>query len=203
MQTPYQAATLVDLLRRRAIEQSDRLAYTFLADGAGDEARLTYFELDRRARSIAALLQSLGGRGERVLLLYPPGLEYISAFFGCLYAGAIAVPVYPPRNNRTLGRILNIINDAQPAVALTTSRVLSRISHLTSATGGLNSMRWLAFEGEATGAEDEWREPLLTGDSLAFLQYTSGSTGEPKGVMLSHGNLIHNSELLRRFFEYT
>lgn len=150
--------TLVDLLRRRAIEQPDRLAYTFLADGAGDEARLTYFELDRGARSIAALLQSLGGIGERVLLLYPPGLEYISALFGCLYAGAIAVPVYPRRHNRTLGRILKIINDAQPAVALTTSRILSTISRLASSTGGLNSMRWLAFEGETIGAEDEWRE---------------------------------------------
>lgn len=203
MKSTYQTTTFVDLLRRRVVELPDRMAYTFLADGAGDEARITYSELDRRARSIAALLQSHGGSGERVLLLYPPGLDYISAFFGCLYAGAIAVPVYPPRQNRTLGRILNIINDAQPAVALTTSRILSRNWRLTSGADGLNSMRWLAVEGETTGAEDEWRKPLLTGKSLAFLQYTSGSTGEPKGVMLSHGNLIHNSELLRRFFEYT
>jgi len=203
MRSPYQSTTLVELLSRRAIEQPDRPAYVFLADGEGDEVRLTYAELDRLARSIAALLQSLGGNGERVLLLYPAGIEYIAAFFGCLYAGAIAVPVYPPRQNRTLARISAIIQDAQPAVALTTSQVLSRISHLLTPTGGLNTMRWLAFEGEAIGAEDEWREPPLTEDSLAFLQYTSGSTGEPKGVMLSHRNLIHNSRLLSRFFEYT
>jgi acyl-CoA synthetase (AMP-forming)/AMP-acid ligase II len=203
MQAPYQARTLVDLLCRRATEQPDRPAYTFLADGAGDEAMLTYAELDCRARSIAALLQSLGGSGERVLLLYPAGIGYIAAFFGCLYAGAIAVPIYPPRQNRTLTRISAIIKDAQPAIALTTSQVLSRVSHLPARSSGLNSMRWLALEGEAIGAEDEWREQPLTGDSLAFLQYTSGSTGEPKGVMLSHQNLIYNSGLLRHFFEYT
>jgi acyl-CoA synthetase (AMP-forming)/AMP-acid ligase II len=203
MRTSYQPTTLVDLLCRRAIEQPDQLAYTFLADGAGDEARLTYSELDRQARSIAVLLQSLGVSGERVLLLYPPGLEYIAAFFGCLYAGAIAVPLYPPRHNRTLARILNVIEDAQPAITLTTSQILLRVSRLTAASGSLISMRWLAFDGETIGAEREWREPHLTGDSLAFLQYTSGSTGEPKGVMLNHQNLIHNSDLLSRFLEST
>ena len=203
MKKSYQPTTLVDLLCRRAIEQPDRLAYTFLADGVGDEPRLTYSELDRRARSIAVLLQSLGVSGERVLLLYPPGLEYIAAFFGCLYAGAIAVPLYPPRHNRTMARILNVIKDAQPAIALTTSQILLRASRLTASSGGLISMRWLTFDDEAIGAEDEWREPHLEGDSLAFLQYTSGSTGEPKGVMLSHQNLIHNSDLLSRFLEST
>lgn len=203
MQTSYQPTTVVELLRRRAIEQPDQLAYTFLADGAGDEARLTYSELDRQARSIAVLLQWLGASGERVLLLYPPGLEYIAAFFGCLYAGAIAVPLYPPRQNRTLARILNVIKDAQPAITLTTSQILLRVSQLTAASGSLISMRWLVFDGETIGAEREWREPHLTGDSLAFLQYTSGSTGEPKGVMLNHQNLIHNSDLLSRFLEST
>jgi natural product biosynthesis luciferase-like monooxygenase protein len=203
MRVPYQPATLVDLLCWRAAEQPNRLAYTFLADGESQETRLTYGELDRCARSGAALLRSLGVSGERVLLFYPPGLDYIAAFFACLYAGAIAVPVYPPRQNKTLSRISAITADAQPAVALTTSQILSRISPLFASASDLASMRWLALEVEATGAEDEWREPSLTGDSLAFLQYTSGSTGAPKGVMLSHRNLLHNSTLLRHFFEYT
>ena len=202
-QMPHRPSTLVDLLCRRAGMQPDRLAYTFLADGANEETRLNYGELDRRARSVAALLQSLGATGERVLLLYPPGLDYITAFFGCLYAGAVAVPVYPPRHNKTMSRITAIIADAQPAVALTSSQILSRVTPLLAAPGNLNSMRWQAVEGEASGAESEWREPAMTDETLAFLQYTSGSTGAPKGVMLSHRNLIHNSALLRHSFEYT
>jgi natural product biosynthesis luciferase-like monooxygenase protein len=202
-QTLYQPPTLVSLLRQRAEAQPGRLAYTFLADGEGGESRLTYGELDRRARSVAAQLQSLGAAGERVLLLYPPGLDYIAAFFGCLYAGAVAVPVYPPRQNKTLARIAAIVGDARPSVALTTAQILSRMTPLLAASGDLSSMRWVSFEGEADGAEGEWRESVISGDTLAFLQYTSGSTGNPKGVMLSHGNLLHNSAMLRRFFEYT
>jgi natural product biosynthesis luciferase-like monooxygenase protein len=203
MENSSRCSTLVDLLCQRATEQPDRLAYTFLTDGEGEEATLTYGELDRMARSCAALLQSMGATGERVLLLYPPGPAYIAAFFGCLYAGAIAVPVYPPRQNRTISRIASIIADAQPAVALTTSRILSRIRPLFAGASDLNSMRWQCFEGEASGAQSDWRELAITGDTLAFLQYTSGSTGAPKGVMLSHRNLLHNSALLAHSFEYT
>jgi natural product biosynthesis luciferase-like monooxygenase protein len=203
MQTRYQPPTLVDLLCRRASEQPDRLAYSFLADGEIEERRMTYGDLDRRARSIASLLQSLNAEGERALLLYPPGLDYIAAFFGCLYAGAVAVPVYPPRQNKTLSRIAAIIADAQPAVALTTSHILAKMSPLIATDSGLNFMRWEAVEGEAGGHQNEWREQAITGETLAFLQYTSGSTGAPKGVMLSHHNLLHNSALLRRSFEYT
>jgi len=203
MQVTYQPTTLVALLCRRAIEQPHRLAFTFLADGENEESRLTYDDLDRRARSVAALLQSLGAAGERVLLLYPPGPDYIAAFFGCLYAGAVAVPVYPPRQNKTMSRIAAIVEDARPAVALTTSRILSRMPPLLESANDLNSMRWVPFEGEADRARFEWREQAITSDSLAFLQYTSGSTGVPKGVMLSHRNLLHNSALLRHSFEYT
>src|SRR5689334_18200446 len=105
--------SLIELLRWRARVQPDRLAYTFLADGETEEATLTYGELDTRARAVAARLQSLGAAGERVLLLYPPGLEYVVAFFGCLYAGAVAVPTYPPRPNRSLFRLQTIVEDAR------------------------------------------------------------------------------------------
>ena len=107
-----QATTLAHLLRWRAYHQPERMAYTFLLDGETDEACLTYSELDARARSIAATLQKLNARGERVLLLYPPGLEYIAAFFGCFYAGAVAVPAYPPAPNRRCSRLQTIIADA-------------------------------------------------------------------------------------------
>jgi acyl-CoA synthetase (AMP-forming)/AMP-acid ligase II len=104
-----ECSTLVDLLRWRALHQPNQCAYTFLLDGETEKVSLTYEELDRQARAIGALLQSLGTVGERALLLYPPGLEYITGFFGCLYAGAVAVPAYPPdpaRLNRTLPRLI-------------------------------------------------------------------------------------------------
>ena len=108
-----QCQTLIELLRSRTHQQSDRLAYTFLVDEGMVETTLTYGELDQRARGIAARLQSIVEVGDRVLLLYPPGLEYIAAFFGCLYAGAIAVPAYPPRNNRNLARLQTFVSRMQ------------------------------------------------------------------------------------------
>src|ERR1051326_3653789 len=115
-------ATLVDLLRGRADHQPAQRSYTFLADGENEEGQLTYAELDRQARAIGALLQKCNAEGERALLLYSPSLEFITAFFGCLYSGIIAVPVYPPdpaRLNRSLPRFLAIANDAKPMIALT------------------------------------------------------------------------------------
>src|SRR5438094_3797680 len=109
------SSTLVDLLRWRAFHQPDQRAYTFLLDGETEQDDLTYGALDRQARIIGTMLQSVGAVGERVLLLYPPGLDYIAAFFGCLYAGAVAVPCYPPdpaRLERTLPRLRAIVADA-------------------------------------------------------------------------------------------
>src|SRR5215469_6812620 len=115
-----ECTTLVELLRWRATLQSDQKAYTFLSKGE-EELSLTYAELDRRSRAIGAMLQRRDATGERVLLLYPAGLEYLAAFFGCLYAGALAVPAYPPHANRSLGRIKGIVTDAQAKFVLTTS----------------------------------------------------------------------------------
>ncbi len=122
---PVEARTLVELLRWRAQHQPCQRAYTFLASGEEESSTLTYGELDARARSIAAALQRRGVAGDRAILLYPPGLEFIEAFFGCLYAGAIAVPAYPPRMNRSFRRLLSIVSDAQARFALTTTPVLS------------------------------------------------------------------------------
>src|SRR2546430_901332 len=105
-------STLVELLRWRAFVQPDQKAYTFLIDGE-EEHSLTYGELDRQSRAIGGQLQRLDATGERVLLLYPPGLDYIAAFFGCLYAGSIAVTAYPPHSNRSIRRIESIVADAQ------------------------------------------------------------------------------------------
>jgi len=137
----FKSYSLVDLLGCRALTMPDTRAYTFLLDEVPGELHLSYRELDRQARSIAALLQNLGLQGERALLLYPPGLDYIAGFFGCLYAGVIAVPVFPPRLNSTLPRIQAIIANAQPAVALTTSAIRSTAETLFTQAPQLRALQ--------------------------------------------------------------
>jgi acyl-CoA synthetase (AMP-forming)/AMP-acid ligase II len=124
----FRPLTLIELLRWRARCQPCQKAYAFLKDGDVEASSLTYEELDRQARAVAALLQDLGARGERALLLYPPGLEYIAAFIGRLYAGMIAVPAYPPdpsKFSRSLSRLQGIVADAQATIALTTEAILN------------------------------------------------------------------------------
>lgn len=199
----FSPPTLVDLVRHRARCQSDDIAFTYLVDGENEQIHLTNRELDRQARAIGAWLQSHELAGERALLLYPAGLEFIAAFFGCLYAGVTAVPVYPPRRNRSLGRIQAIADDAQAKVALTTDTVLARVESLIDETPHLRQLTWLATSHAPDRIEEKWEMPEIRGDTLAFLQYTSGSTGTPKGVVLDHANLLHNSALIAHAFEHT
>ncbi|MEA5621854.1 non-ribosomal peptide synthetase [Nostoc sp. UHCC 0251] len=196
-------STLVELLRYRSSREAKQLSYTFLSDGETESDRVTYQELDRCSRAIASQLQSLGLSGERALLLYPPGLEYLAAFFGCLYAGVVAVPAYPPRNQRNTPRILAILEDSQAAIILTTSSILSQVQTLFADKFDIDNIHWLATDNLAPGIEEDWQEPLINTDTLAFLQYTSGSTGTPKGVMLSHGNLLHNAVVTRQYMEHS
>ncbi|HEX6292323.1 MAG TPA: amino acid adenylation domain-containing protein, partial [Herpetosiphonaceae bacterium] len=200
---PSGSSTLIELLRTTALHNPDRQGYTFLLNGETDAVSLTYGELDRQARSIAALLQQARASGERALLLYPPGLEYIAAFFGCLYAGVVAVPAYPPRLNRNLDRLQTIVKDAQPGIALTTGSLLASMRQQPTFPPDLAALRWHTTDTVPAAAADDWQPPAVSPDTLAFLQYTSGSTGAPKGVMLTHGNLLHNSELIRQSFEHT
>jgi acyl-CoA synthetase (AMP-forming)/AMP-acid ligase II/predicted amino acid dehydrogenase/acyl carrier protein len=182
------------------VNQAKRLAYTFLADGESEEERITYVELDRRAREIAVLLKEKTGPGERALLLYPPGIEFIAAFLGCLYAGVIAVPAYPPdpaRLDRTLPRLLAIAKDSGSEIVLTTEMIRAVVESLFESVSDLKRLAWIATDRHSNGAEADWAPPRITSDTIAFLQYTSGSTGSPKGVMISHGNLMHNSRLIR------
>ncbi len=188
--------TLTDLMRIRAETEPDALAYTYLVDGQGKVATLTYGALGQRAQAIAAELRSYCEPGARALLLYPPGLDYIAAFFGCLYAGVVAVPAYPPRNARGLPRVRAIAADAEPALALTTAELRSKTQALLNDACELEGMHWLTTDTLAADGSDAALECEIKSDTVAFLQYTSGSTGAPKGVMLTHGNLIHNSGLI-------
>jgi acyl-CoA synthetase (AMP-forming)/AMP-acid ligase II len=199
-------ATLVELVRLRAAEQPLRRAFTFLVDGEAEESTLTYGELDRRARAIAAALQARGAAGERAVLLYPPGVEFITAFLGCLYAGVVAVPAYPPdptRLARTLPRLEAIVADAGARWVLTTSPLLEMAELILEQAESLRSRTWLATDAREQEGEAGWRDPGVGSDSVAFLQYTSGSTGTPKGVILSHGNLLANSRLIHGGFRHS
>jgi 8-amino-7-oxononanoate synthase len=197
------APTIVDLLRQRASYRPHDRAFTFLVDGENEELNITYAELDRKARAVGAWLTASGMAGKRVLLLYPSGLDFIAAFMGCLYGGAIAVPAYPPRKNRSVERIETIAADAHASVALTTRDVLDRFDSLRATAPSLESLLWKVDSELEDHWADQWERPDIDGDTLAFLQYTSGSTGTPKGVMLSHGNLLHNSLRIMQAFEIT
>lgn len=198
-----EAKNLVDLLRRRATQQPTRQAYTFLVDGQEKHDWLTFSQLDLQARAIAVLLESLSALDERVLLLYPPGLEYISSFMGCLYARAVAVPVPPPRFNRKMERILMVAADSNSRLVLTTRAILSKVDSLLEKAPQLRSLSWVATDDLDLRQADDWRAPEVDGDTLAFLQYTSGSTATPRGVMVTHHNLLHNERLIQTAFEQT
>src|SRR6185295_7465710 len=192
VETETKLSTLIDLLRFRSLNEPTLVAYRFLAER--ETSSITYGTLDVRARAIAALLQSRGLQRERVLLLYPPGLDFIAAFFGCLYAGAVAVPVGLPQTKRGLGRFQAIASDAQAAGALTTRQVLSRFERL--------QLEWLTSDDLSDNEAAEWCEPPTNGDALAYLQYTSGSTSTPKGVMVTHANVLENSAYIQYGFEH-
>ncbi|MDQ2874590.1 MAG: AMP-binding protein [Actinomycetota bacterium] len=197
---PTSCPSLVDLLRWRGEHQPGRRAFTFLRDGEGDEVPVSYGALNRGAQRVAALLQRETREGDRALLLYPSGLEYITAFLGCLYAAVIAVPAYPPnpRLERTLGRLRTIVQDAGPAVVLTTTSILPIGSQLAGREPAFAGIRWLATDTDGDAGAEAWHEPATGGAGLAFLQYTSGSTTAPRGVMVSHQNLMHNQALIQR-----
>jgi acyl-CoA synthetase (AMP-forming)/AMP-acid ligase II len=199
---PWQS--LVELGRARAATLGDQPLYTFLPERGGEDvAQLSYAGLDLRARAIATALQRLGAGGQRALLLYPPGLEFVAAFFGCLYAGVVAVPAYPPRSARTLPRLLEIARDARPAVALTTTELAAMIGGMAAQVPDLSALRLLATNAVPLDEAEAWTDPGVSGSTMAFLQYTSGSTAAPKGVMVTHGNLLHNEETIRQAFGQT
>ena len=197
---PLGLPNMIHLLRRRVQEHGEKTVYTYLNDGESQETRLTYGALERRALAIAAHLQSCISPGERVLLLYPPGIEFPAAFFGCLCAGMVAVPAYPPHSKQFLANLRAVASDAGATVALSMAATLAEYQGQIEQTPGLMSLKWIATDTLPDDLAKGWQEPSLGPDALAVLQYTSGSTGNPKGVMVSHGNLLHNSAVIHAVF---
>ncbi|HVT29115.1 MAG TPA: AMP-binding protein, partial [Lacipirellulaceae bacterium] len=190
--------SMMELLASQAAEQGDRTAYQFLDDRDG-ASEITFAELDRRARMIAARLQLELSPGDRALLVYPAGLEFISAFFGCLYAGVVAVPATYPKPKRPMPRLSRIALDCDAHVALSTAQTLTTLDpDLLSADAATS--QWIATDELNADLVDLWQSPEIKIDDLAFLQYTSGSTSDPKGVMVSHGNLLTNLDCIRESF---
>jgi acyl-CoA synthetase (AMP-forming)/AMP-acid ligase II len=200
---PGKFSNLNELLRWRAENNSSQLALTFLKDGKTEEGNWTYEDLARHARSIAAFLQSSNSTTQPVLLLYPPGLDFIAAFWGCLVGGAIAVPVYPPRSNRGLLRLKGVIQDSQAGTVLTSTQTLAKMKAFAADDPQLSSLRYLATDNLEPGRVHDWKEPRVTGESIAFLQYTSGSTAKPKGVIVTHSNLLENEARIQEAFRQT
>jgi acyl-CoA synthetase (AMP-forming)/AMP-acid ligase II len=187
-------SSLVALLAERARSRADERAYAFLGDRGAEDATLTYGELYRAAQALAARLAGLARRGDRAVLVFPPGLEFMVGFFGCLIAGIIAVPMMMPRRNSARDSSAAILANCEPVIALTTSAFALRSD--LKARFEREGLQWLAVGLDRDGPRDA-SVPLPNPDDIAFLQYTSGSTSDPKGVAVSHANLLANLEMIR------
>ncbi len=191
------SSTLIEVLRRRASAQPDHDAYIFLADGETETARLTWAEVDRRARAIGAELRDRGGAGQRALITYPAeaGPEFLTAFLGCLYAGAVAVPCDAAQGRGGAERLSWIAGDAKPRFVLGSPETNRLVTNAVAAYP-------LDVAAVPDTAADTWRDPGSGPATLALLQYTSGSTGNPRGVMVSHGNVMANEAAIKATCEH-
>lgn len=194
-------ADLADLLLSRAASSPKRTAFTYLSEGA-DPTSITYAELDSWARAIGAWLQSAGLSGVPVMLICPAGLEMIATFFGCLYAGAIAVPVPVPRKERIAMRLVKVAQDAGIAAILHSAAIPPRPLVALATAIGLDQNRCIALHSIPGACAPSWKRTVPSLASVAYLQYSSGSTGDPKGVMVTHQSALHNSACIRRTLNY-
>ncbi|MGA9767428.1 MAG: amino acid adenylation domain-containing protein [Blastocatellia bacterium] len=197
-----QSRTIVDTLRYQAALHSDRKAFSFLRGESIEESFITFGEMDLAARRLAACLQDRNAEGARALLLYPAGIDFIVALLGCIYAKVTAVPAALPHSKRRYDTVAVIAKDCEAAFILTTSKILESLRG--SSLPGLDAnLTLIATDNIEAGAEADWRMPVIEPSTLAYLQYTSGSTSAPKGVMVCHENVLHNLKYIDYDFQFT
>lgn len=194
---------VVDIMRHHAAATPDRLAVAFEESISDELVTVDCATLDRRARAIAHRLQQFHGEGRTALLLFQPGLDFLYTFFGCLYAGVIAVPSYVPKRPRSIARLKSIAREADLSFVITTEDLLPELGKLAAEHDLLGGTCWLCADAVPESDADGWRPGNSNVDTLACLQYTSGSTAAPKGVMLTHGNLVANTRVIHRAFGHT
>lgn len=190
----------VDVLLFHASKTPDKEAYLFLDQGETITETISYAQLAERAQALAVNLLKSYPKGTRVMLLFPSCIDYMVAFFGCLFAEMIAVPVFPPRGRKHNSRLDAIVSDSSAKVALTSDKQLALIEDAIKQSQVLSALDLMSLDKVHTQDSTLWTNPNINGDQLAFLQYTSGSTGTPKGVMVTHGNLISNEKMIQESF---
>ena len=195
--------SLVELLQEQAKHHPESKTHIFLQKETIEEHGLTIQELELKALAIATYLQALRFSGEQILLAYPFGSEFIAAFFGCLYAGAIAVPAYPPRPDQSLLQLESIAQSCHAKAILTEAALLDHLQYRFAENRYLSELHLVATNTIPSPLSRDWKEPEISSDSMACLQYTSGSTGIPKGVMISHSCILRDLAMLQEYYQFT